>query len=282
MGVEREDIVAYPAMANDIMTRVLESGGRDSEVAFFLHGVGARADRWVRNLAVIAEAGYRCIAVDLPGHGFADKGAKAQYGVAHYADFVEAFFEEHGIGNAHFIGTSLGAHVLGTLACRTPKLCKSLTLVGPTGLFPLGAEAADRIATRISDQSRGGIRTKLLSVIYDPRFVSERLVEEEYRINNSPGARISFERLADYFRERLDSDLIGDKLTQLAKRIPILAVWGECDRSVPLTIGQQVQSQLGIPLAVIPQTAHAPYWEAPEAFNKVICRFLSDLKAIPA
>ena len=62
------DIISYPLEAGGVQTRVLECGtGGDTVV--FMHGVGARADRWRSNLGPFAEAGYRCLAIDLPGHG---------------------------------------------------------------------------------------------------------------------------------------------------------------------------------------------------------------------
>ena len=145
-------------------------------------------------------------------------------------------------------------------------------------MFPIGEEARQRIAGRIRDLSRDGIRQKLQTVMFDGAEVTERLVEEEWRINSSPGALESFEALAAYFRERLDADAIGDDLaadTALPHK-PLL-IWGDSDRSVVISIGQRVEQLLGTPLVRIPEAAHAPYWERPEAFNSVLVPYLLKL-----
>lgn len=278
MAEASNTIISYPAAGAGTMTRALEAGN-GSEAVLFLHGVGARADRWRQNLGVIASAGYRCIAIDLPGHGFAKKGPGFAYGVPGYADFVGAFLKEQGIGRAHFVGTSLGAHILGTLITRSPGIALSFTMIGATGMFPIGSDTRENIANRIVDSTRDGIQRKLTNVVYDPGLVTERWVDEEWKINNSPGAADSFAALADYFRQNLDRDIVGEKLASTTGAQRRLLVWGEEDRSVPLAIGRKVADLLGLSLHAIPKTAHAPYWEAPKEFNALL---LSFLKSIPS
>ncbi|MDX8439004.1 alpha/beta fold hydrolase [Mesorhizobium sp. VK3E] len=270
------EIIAYPASAGGTHTRVLEAG-KGQETVFFLHGVGARADRWRRNLPVVAAAGYRCMAIDLPGHGFARKGVGFNYSVPGYADFAQTFLNENGIGDCHLVGTSMGAHILSTLCCRNRSRVRSLTLVGATGLFPIGAQARERIAARISDVSREGIGRKLAAVVYDSTLVTEAIREEEWRINNSPGAIDSFRLLAEYFRNGLDGDAVGKGLIAQAAGLKHLIVWGEEDRSVPIDIGRSFAAEMNSSLVSIPRTAHVPYWEAPEAFNATLVRFLGSL-----
>ncbi|CDX51608.1 putative hydrolase [Mesorhizobium plurifarium] len=276
MAETKPEIITYPASAGGIHTRVLQAG-KGQETVFFLHGVGARADRWRRNLPVLAAAGYRCVAIDLPGHGFARKGVGFNYSVPGYADFVQTFLSENDIGDCHFVGTSMGAHILSTLCCRNRSWVRSLTLVGATGLVAIGAEARERIAARISDVSREGIERKLAAVVYDPTLVTEAIREEEWRINNSPGALDSFKLLAEYFLHGLDGDVVGKELISQADRLKHLIVWGEEDRSVPIEIGRSFAAEMNSSLVPIPKTAHVPYWEASETFNATLLRFLGSL-----
>ena len=66
-------MIQYPLGAAGTLTRVLEAG-RGDRTMLLVHGVGARADRWRLNLDALAEAGYHAYAIDLPGHGLAEKG----------------------------------------------------------------------------------------------------------------------------------------------------------------------------------------------------------------
>lgn len=267
-------MIAYPAAVAGILTRVLEAG-EGAATVLFLHGAGARADRWRRNLDAAAGLGFRCLALDFPGHGFAQKGAGFAYGVPGYADLVERFLADRSIERAHIVGTSLGAHVAATLACRRPERVRSLALVGATGLFPVGQAAAQAIAERIKDRSRAGIERKLRGVMFDPVHVTPELVAEEHAINNSPGTDEAFEALSAYFRDRIEGDVVGEQLAQHRSKFPMTLIWGEEDRSVPLAVGRRAAELLReAPLQIIPRTAHAPYYEDAERFNALLRDFL--------
>ena len=65
-------MITYPFALGDQYTRVLEQGTGPKTIVL-VHGLGARADRWRRNIGPLADAGYRRVAFDLAGHGFASK-----------------------------------------------------------------------------------------------------------------------------------------------------------------------------------------------------------------
>lgn len=260
------DVIAYPAAVKGVLTRILQAG--HGKPIIFLHGVGARADRWRRNFNIAIE-GYRCFALDLPGHGLAQKGPDFPYGVRGYADFVEGFLDDQKIDKVTLVGTSLGAHIAATVACRAPRRLSSLVLVGATGMFPLTPEIASGIADRLKDLTREGIERKLKNVVFDPNMLTDSWIQEEYAINNSPGARETFERLSEYFRHHINSDVVGDQLSKIVDQVPTTLIWGEQDRSVPLAVGQRTKELLnGVPLHVMAACAHVPYLEAPELFRR--------------
>ncbi|MYI14983.1 MAG: alpha/beta fold hydrolase [Acidimicrobiaceae bacterium] len=66
-------MIQYPVEAGGVLTRVLAAGDGDDHLVL-VHGVGARADRWRRNVDPLAEAGWHVHALDLPGLGLSDKG----------------------------------------------------------------------------------------------------------------------------------------------------------------------------------------------------------------
>jgi pyruvate dehydrogenase E2 component (dihydrolipoamide acetyltransferase) len=141
-------------------------------------------------------------------------------------------------------------------------------------MFPIGPDARRRIADRILDRSRDGIRSKLSTLMFDPGLVTDHLVEEEWRINDSQGATESFEALAHYFKERLDDDVVGDQLLDALGDQGRMVIWGAVDKSVPVEIGQKTAALLRTSLLAIPKTAHAPYWEAPSVFDQAVTGFL--------
>lgn len=267
-------MIEYPLGVDGVLTRVIETTGAGPHLVL-VHGVGARADRWQRNIEPLADAGFHVSALDLPGHGFAAKGAGFDYSIAGWSRFLEGFLDHQGIDHVVLVGTSLGGHVSAELACRAPERVEALVLVGSIGLVPWGEERRHASRERLRDTSLEGIARKLRLVLHDPDLVDDDWIEEEYRINNSPGAAESFAAVAEYFAERLDDDIVGERLGTLDDGPPVMLVWGAEERAVPVEVGEQAHAMIpGSELRLIADAAHAPYYEQPEAFNDLIVEFL--------
>jgi pimeloyl-ACP methyl ester carboxylesterase len=265
-------MISYPFQAGAVLTRVLESGNSGPPVVF-VHGTGGRADRWVRNLDAMAAAGYHAYAFDLPGHGFAAKGAEVECSVPAYRRMLAAFMDAIGAERAVVVGTSLGGHVAASYAVENPRRVAALALVGSMGLIAIGAEARGRIRAGANNRSREGVATKFARVIFDPAQVTSEMVEEEFRINNSPGARESFTTLGRYIAEKLDDEVVGAQLA--AAGLPVLLVWGEQDKTVAPAVGEAAARLIpGSRLVLLPDAAHTPYYEKHEAFNRALLEFL--------
>ncbi len=268
-------MIQYPLGAAGTLTRVLEAG-RGDRTMMLVHGVGARADRWQRNLQSFADAGYHPYAIDLPGHGLAEKGGRFDHSVPNYAAFAGAVLDEIGADRAVLVGTSLGGHILATMACEAPERVEALVMVGTLGMAPIGQAARERTASLIGDTSPEMVDRKLHSVLHDDGLVTEALHREEVRINNSPGAAEAFVGISDYFANRIDDDVVGERLAALSGRFPILLVWGREDLGFPLSMGEAAHEMLpGSRLAVMDEAAHAPYYERPDTFNSIVTQFLA-------
>lgn len=265
--------IAYPLAVGGMMTRVIEAG--QGPAILFIHGLGARADRWAGTVSLMAESGYRAIACDLPGHGFATKGDECPADVPGMADFITALLEKLNIGSAFLVGTSLGAHIAAYVACGNPARFPKLALVGALGIVPLAQETAETIRRNVKAAGREQITAKLRYVMYNPDLVTEELIEEEWRMNNSPGALTSFTKIGDYLVDGISQDYVAERLCEAYTPAQLLLVWGADDGSVPLTVGTACQAVLGQPeLVVIPQAGHAPYFEQPEMFQAALTKFL--------
>lgn len=266
-------MIAYPLDVAGLQTRVLEAGQGD-QVVVFVHGTGGRADRWVHNVDAVAAAGYHVYAIDLPGHGFASKGAGVACSVPAYRDFVLAFMDRLDIAKASIVGTSLGGHVVASLAVQHPARVERVALVGSMGLVPIGDEARGRIQAAANNQTREGTATKMARVIHDPALVTDAMREEEWRFNNSAGAAESFATLGRYIGEQLDQDVVGEQLA--AASTPVLLVWGTEDKTVAPAVGERVRASIARSrLALIEGAAHTAYFEQPALFNAVLIDFLA-------
>lgn len=267
-------MIRYPLRVANQMTRVLDSGG-SGPFLVLVHGLGSRADRWERNLDRFGAGGYRTVAFDLPGHGFASKNPDFDYSIEGYRVFLKEFLDEIGAEKAVLVGASFGGHIAGALAGTDPRRVDALIMVGSTGLHSFGPEARAAAPKNLTDMSREAVRTRLHRGILDASYITEELINEEVQINNSFGAADALQRLGRYFAECIDDDIIVEALAALGGRPPILLVWGESDQSIPVAVGEAAHAGLpGSRLVVLSDTAHNPYIDKPEIFCRVVLDFL--------
>ncbi|MCE0767387.1 alpha/beta fold hydrolase [Pseudonocardia kujensis] len=272
---ETTPMVCYPFATATASTRVLETGA-GTEHVILLHGLGARADRWRANLEALAGAGLHAYAVDFPGHGFADKGPDLPHTVPALAEWVLDLMDRLEIDSAHVVGTSLGGHVAARLALDAPNRVRSIVLVGPMGIVPVGPAGREALARAVVDTSRPGIRRKLENLVQDQSLVTDRWVLEEWRINNSGGAGTALARYADYFAELIDDDVVGAELRDLDPA-RVMLMWGDSDVLVPISLAPAVHAQLPdrCQFITIEAAGHAPYLERAEVVNQDLIAFLS-------
>ncbi len=270
-------MISFPLDIGDIQTRVLRSG-RGQRHVLFLHGAGARADRWADTAQALDPDLYSAYAIDFPGHGFATKGDIPAYSVTGYAAFVRAVMGALDLARPAVVGTSMGAHVASWLACEEPEEVNGLCLVGAVGLTPLDKTLSEMIAGSLLALDREHIAMKLRVVLKNHALVTDEFIEEEWRINNSAGAHEGFAMLVAYWREALPNDVIGDRLAAMKHTLPIRLIWGSEDRSSPPAMGHAAAALLTDGrLHMVPGAGHAPYLDAPEAFNAVLHPFLEAL-----
>lgn len=266
-------MIQYPVQARAITTRVIEAG-RGGLPVVMVHGMGARADRWRGNIATLSGAGFHCIAVDLPGHGFAQKGAGLTFDIRSLSSFLSGVLDAVGIERCILMGTSLGGHICARLASDAPDRVAALVLVGSLGFHVLPEEGRQRMMASLADNSEDGVRAKLSRLLFDQSFVTEDWIREECAINGSPGAAEAFAALAAHIRadDGLNAELCSAHLAPYVAAIPTLLVWGEEERSVPVAFGRTAHKNLpGSEFQLIPKAGHLPYLEQAEAFN---CAFL--------
>ena len=146
----------------------------------------------------------------------------------------------------------------------------------------MGDERLRATQQRQSELGRDAIAAKLRFAIADPELITEARVDKERSDKQRPWRGLTAPRGAAFLGTFLDDHVIGAELAEFATRVPTLLVWGDADRSVPITIGREAREIVkAARFAVLHVPAHVPHYERPTAFAQVVRAFLahSELEA---
>jgi 2-hydroxy-6-oxonona-2,4-dienedioate hydrolase len=249
-----------------------------------LHGAGNNALDWRWVVPTLA-ATHKVYAPDLPGSPDTARPA-ADYSPAFFERFVAAFVDALGIGQATFVGNSLGGLIALRVALSEPARVTALVLVDSAGLgyavnpaftsvnVPGLVEAAMPFwRTPVGAHQRAWGRTALLFA-HPPESVPREWLTEQRRLALSPGyleAHLSVLRaLVGPGGQR---EVLVDRLSSL--KIPTLVLWGARDRVFPESHAREAVARLREgSLALIPDCGHMPHVECPDNFLAALDGFL--------
>jgi 2-hydroxy-6-oxonona-2,4-dienedioate hydrolase len=278
----RTIIEAQTVEVDGLSIRYLTVG--EGQPLVLLHGAGDNALDWQWVMPALA-ATYRVYAPDLPGSPDSARPA-ADYSPAFFERFVAAFVDALGIGQATFVGNSLGGLIALRLALSEPGRVTALVLVDSAGLGSavnpvftsvnvpgLGEAAIPLWRTLVGAYQRAWGRTTLLFA-HSPKSVPREWLAEQCRLAQSPGyleAHLTVLRtLVSPLGQR---EVLVDRLSEL--EIPTLVIWGARDRVFPESQAIEAVSHLQEgSLALIPDCGHVPHVECPDRFLAALGGFI--------
>jgi pimeloyl-ACP methyl ester carboxylesterase len=271
-------------------------GGSGSPPVLFVHGLGSAGYlEWRFNLPTIART-HQVLAPDLPGFGRSDQPPDG-YGIPLFADVVEEYIRVRGVRPV-LVGTSMGGRVALEVALRSPEAIDKLVLVNALGVVRPNVQLFYPVVLlpRVGEAVLGVMREALHRLppaaiqrfagrfVQDPDDV-ERMLDEAFLSGmREMHAREGYARayastvraLADRSAHR--SAALLERLA--ATRLPVLLIWGEGDRLLPVARAREaVRGLPGARLEVIEGAGHTPQAERPDRFNRVLEDFLVDSRA---
>jgi 4,5:9,10-diseco-3-hydroxy-5,9,17-trioxoandrosta-1(10),2-diene-4-oate hydrolase len=207
----------------------LEEGSGSPVV--FVHGSGPGVSAYSNffpNYKVIAAGGYRAVMPDMIGFGWSSKPTGIDYTLDLFVQTLLECLDQLEIGRCVLVGNSLGGAVSIKIAIDHPERVEKLILMGPGGIesretyFKMAG--IQKMVSQFTGAGfdREGLRGMLRLLAYDPKFVTEELVEMRFNV------------LQTQPKEVLARMMIPDQSPQLAKiRCPVLGFWGVEDQFCP-------------------------------------------------
>jgi pimeloyl-ACP methyl ester carboxylesterase len=241
------------------------------EAVVLLHaGVGDRG-MWSEHLDPLAEAGFRAVAVDLPGFGEAPVGSGPQ---APWEDVLRTIHELQ-LAPAALVGNSFGAAVALRCAVIAPAAVSSLVLVSPPPLHlepsPMLAQAWEAEEAALE---RGDVDGAVEAVVNAwlaptaPTELRERVAAMQRRAVELQLAAGDVEEAPD----PLDSHPEALKALEL----PVLTAAGETDMPDFKHGAEQIAALVAHGrLYTIKRAGHLAPLEAPDEFRELLLGFLS-------
>jgi epoxide hydrolase 4 len=271
--------VSYPRLRSGIKVRVVEAGKPESPPVLFVPGWGCPVYVFRRNLQVVADAGFRAIAVDLKGHGLSFKPlGEGEYSLESLVNHIEEILDALEVDKPALVGHSMGATLLYHFVSRHPERARSLALLSPVGLSGVPLMWLYRSLTpsflkplirRV--RPRTVVKVALMRVYGRRGSFTEEDVDQYWAPTQFPECSLALTQLLHSY------DWSAARTRELRTvHLPAIGMWGSLDHLIPAD-GLDLYKRLipGIVLRRIEGAGHIIPEETPEEVNEAVIALLN-------
>lgn len=160
-----------------------------------LHGSGAGVSAWANWSGVLGELSqaFRVVAPDIAGFGHTELKPDARYDIKLWVSHFVGILDALGLAKVSVVGNSFGGALALATALSHPARIDRLVLLGtPCGEFPM----SDGLRAQLDfDGTREGMARSIGFFPYDPRFVTDALIDSRMQAATRPGALEAFRKL---------------------------------------------------------------------------------------
>lgn len=259
--------------APDGPVAVLDAG--DGPAVLFVPGYTGTKEDFAPVLPLLAAAGLRAVAMDLPGQyetpGPDDPAAYTPDALAASVLAVAA-----GLDRPHLVGHSFGGLVSRAAVIAEPAAARSLVLMG-SGPSAIGGNREERMAALEPVLAAGGMPAvyEALETIAagDPAWATLPPRHKTFlRTRFLAGTAAGLQGMGDALRSE------PDRVDELkAAGVPTLVLYGEHDDAWPPTVQDSMAARLGAQTAVIAGAIHSPAAQQPDATARALLDFWTAL-----
>ena len=250
-----------------------------SPVALAVHGYPTSSYLWRNVPSAVADAGYRALALDLPGFG--DSPAELPGTWEHQVENLERFRTALGVERLALIVHDWGGLIGLRWACDHPGVATALVITD-TGFFPEGKwhglaktlqtegegeQVVENMTRELFGKALKGISPAMPDDAIDEFF-------KTYGDHDCRQSQLDLYRSGDFAK----LEPYRGKLAELA--LPTLMVWGAKDQFAPVAGGHRFEKEIpGSRLVVLDEAGHFLMEDEPERVAQEIADFLSEVAA---
>ncbi len=223
---------------------------------------------------------YRVIRVDLPAHGLTGPEPHGNYTLERIQTLFERFIDERGLQRFTVVGTSIGGTVAMRYTAAHSERIERLVLISPGSLEArVRGRTTPAIVPRVADllayvTPKAFTRFLLTNDYGDPARLSDTVTDEWHEMWMREGNRLA---MINLLRQYVSGG-VEDKIR--AVKVPVLLIWGEKNKRVPLALAYETQQLLEnspeVKLEVLPGIGHMLVQEAPQQSAQLIRRYLDE------
>jgi pimeloyl-ACP methyl ester carboxylesterase len=226
----------------DRRTRVLIEGGADRPPILLLHGIGRSLEDWEPQFSLLRQAGYRVIALDLPGNGFSARLPTSTT----LRGLAQSVFETLDVigetRRLHVMGNSLGRAVALQMLTLDPDRVATLVLASSAGfgsevhpiLRLVATPVLGALATRYSSRASARMHERRLYV--DRSLATDERIDHALNIARQSDTGVVLHETARSLAtvRGVRSEWREELMANVSRHLrPTLIVWGERDRILP-------------------------------------------------
>ena len=303
--------------AADVELFVQEEGPADGAPVVFVHGTGAWSEIWRGTMRVLAGAGYRAIALDMPPFGFSSRPASADYGDDAQARRILGALDALRLERATVVGHSFGGRPTMQATFLAPQRVERLVLVDAALDLTRGCAGEDArgcavaLRTSFSPRETTGpwlVRAALgapplrdavvAATLSSPRMtgwlLSKLVSNREAAVTPARVAMLQRPFVVDGWTHGLGewlapfattrtSSMATDRSRYATLTMPALVLWGARDSLTPMPQGEDLVRLIrGARWEVLPRAGHIPAIEDEPSFDAALLDFLKATEPMKA
>jgi pimeloyl-ACP methyl ester carboxylesterase len=281
--------------AADVDMLIQERGPASGQPIVFISGAGAWSSTWLPTMDYLGQAGYHCIAVDLPPFGYTSRPAANTYDTGHQALRILGMLDTLKLSQVILVGHSFGGRATVEALMAEPGRFKAAVLVDvalsidpqPTergllgSLIELPAVARPVIAATATNPWLTGWFLRKFTSRHDA------LTADRIAVYQRPLSVVGTTKAYGYWLDEFINDPGLSRSSRpsdyASLTMPIDVIWGATDGVTPLSERLRLSRLLpDAGMNVLPGLGHIPHVEDNAAFNRAVERFLVGLQRVEA